>query len=208
MAKYSNFTDHELIVLVTENDHLAYTEIFDRYKVILYKHACKLLNDYEEANDVIQDTFVKLWEKRDSLNLNGSLSSYLYSAVRNRIFNLMSHQKVALKYLNSTFDFEARDSFIVEEDIMMKELAAIIESEIDALPPKMREVFRLSREKSSYKEVAQVLNISDKTVKQQVYNAVKILRLKMSSFLTLFLLLYIILSIHLDLIAEYFLHSI
>jgi RNA polymerase sigma-70 factor (ECF subfamily) len=182
MANQSKLTDHELATLLTEGDQIAFTEIFDRYKVMLYKHACKLLNNYDEANDVVQDTFAKLWEKRETLYINSSLSSYLYSAVRNRIFNLMSHQKVALQYLDSTFDFEARNNFIMDEQIMMKELAAIIENEIEALPPKMRTVFKLSRERSSYKEVAQILNISDKTVKQQVYNAMKILRLKMRPY--------------------------
>jgi RNA polymerase sigma-70 factor (ECF subfamily) len=187
MTNYSNFTDHELTVLLAEGDQIAFTEIFDRYKVILYKHACRLLNNYEEANDVIQDIFTKLWEKRDTINLKTSLSSYLYSAVRNRIFNLMSHQKVVSKYLEATYDFEDKGNYIVDEQIMMKELATIIEREIDALPPKMREVFKLSREKSTYKEIAQVLNISDKTVKQQVHNAVKILKVKVNSSLMLFL---------------------
>ena len=61
MKNYSEYTDHELAVFLTEGDQFAFTEIFNRYKVILYKHAFRLLNNQEEANDVIQDVFIKLW---------------------------------------------------------------------------------------------------------------------------------------------------
>ncbi|MGO4699600.1 RNA polymerase sigma factor, partial [Paenibacillus sp. 2TAB26] len=101
MTDYSEFNDSELANLLKEGNQYAYTEIFERYKGLLYKHAFRLLNDQEEANDIIQDLFLTLWQKKAELNFRTSLSSYLYSAVRNRIFDLISHQKVASKYLDS-----------------------------------------------------------------------------------------------------------
>ena len=189
MKNYSEYTDHELAVFLTEGDQFAFTEIFNRYKVILYKHAFRLLNNQEEANDVIQDVFIKLWQKKDALVFKVSLSSYLYTSVRNRIFDLISHQEVATKYVDSIRSFMKTGDYIVDEQIRMKELTAIIEKEIAALPKKMREVFELSRQDElSYKQIGQQLNISDKTVKQQVHNAVKILRLKLNSISAIFLL--------------------
>lgn len=187
MTDYSGFNDFELANLLKEGDQYAYTEIFERYKGLLYKHAFRLLNDQEEANDIIQDLFLTLWQKRSDLNFRTSLPSYLYSAVRNRIFDLITHQKVASKYLDSIKAFVEQGDYITDEQVRGNELSRIIEREIASLPPKMRKVFELSRAgELSYKEIGQQLNISDKTVKQQAYNAVKILKLKINSYLALF----------------------
>jgi RNA polymerase sigma-70 factor (ECF subfamily) len=187
MAKHRDLTDLELVAHLKKGDHVAYTEIFERYKVILYKHAYRLLGDEDESNDVIQDLFLTLWQKRTELNFKISLSSYLYSAVRNRIFDIITHQKVAAKYLASIKAFVEQGDYITDNHIRTKELSLIIEREIAALPPKMREIFELSRdERLSYKDIGQMLGISDGTVKQQVYNAVKILKLKINSYLALF----------------------
>lgn len=187
MTPYHQLSDHELTVLLKEGDQFAYTQIFERYKGILYKHAFRLLGDQEESNDVIQDLFLKLWHKRAEMNFNVSLSSYLYNAVRNRIFDIITHQKVATKYLDSIKAFVEQGDYITDNEIRAKELANIIEREIAALPAKMRIVFEMSREGNlSYKEIGEKLGISDKTVKQQVHNAVKILKLKITSYLSLF----------------------
>ena len=186
-SDYAKHTDRELTALLGQGDEYAYTEIFERYKALLYKHAYRLLRDEDEANDIISDLFLALWQKRGSLNLHVSLSSYLYSSVRNRVFDLMSHQKVIARYLDSIREFIDQGHYETDERIRAKELATIIEREIAALPPKMREVFELSRSgEFSYKEIGERLNIREGTVKQQVYNAVKTLRLKIHSFLVLF----------------------
>jgi len=196
MANYSKFTDQELAALLKEGDQVAYTEIFQRYKALLYKHAFRLLNEEHEVNDLIQDLFLSLWQKRDTIVFKTSLSSYLYSSVRNRIFDLITHKKVVARYIDSIRDFIEQGNYITDEQVRARELAVIIEKEITALPPKMREVFKLSREELSYKEIAQVLNISDKTVKKQVHNAVKILKLKVTSLLIIFLLFLTIILVN------------
>lgn len=186
-SKYAKHTDRKLAALLEQGDEYAYTEIFERYKVLLYKHAYRLLGDEDEANDIISDLFLALWQKRGSLNPQVSLSAYLYGSVRNRVFDLMTHQKVIARYLDSIREFITQGHYETDELIRAKELAAIIEWEIAALPPKMREVFELSRSgEFSYKEIGEMLNITEGTVKQQVHNALKTLRLKIHSFLVLF----------------------
>jgi RNA polymerase sigma-70 factor (ECF subfamily) len=181
MALYQSLPDSRLAALLKDGDALAYTEIFERYKILLYKHGFRMLDDQEDANDVIQDVFLALWQKRETLTIKTSLAAYLYQSVRNRIFDHLTHQKVIARYLSSIRDFIEAGQYITEEQIRARELATIIEAEIAALPQKMREVFELSRnEELSYRDIARKLNISDKTVKQQVYNAVKILRLKVN----------------------------
>ncbi|GAA0882190.1 RNA polymerase sigma-70 factor [Sphingobacterium siyangense subsp. cladoniae] len=166
---------------------MAYTEIFERYSEILLRHSYRLLADKEEAHDVIQDIFLILWDKRDTIALRTSLSSYLYTAVRNRIFDLLSHKKIVVRYADSISRFMVEGYSITEDTVMERELAALIEKEIDALPEKMRVVFLLNkREGLSYMEISEHLGITDQTAKQQVYKALKILKPKIDSFLTLF----------------------
>ncbi|MES2457991.1 MAG: RNA polymerase sigma-70 factor [Bacteroidota bacterium] len=186
-SKYANDTDEKLAALLKQGDQYAYTEIFERYKVLLYKHAYRLLGDEDEANDIVSDLFLALWQKRENLNPQASLSAYLYGSIRNRVFDLMTHQKVITRYLDSIREFMVQGHYQTDEHIRAKELAAIIEREIAALPPKMRKVFELSRSgELSHKEIGEMLNVTEGTVKQQVHNAVKTLRLKIHSFLVPF----------------------
>jgi RNA polymerase sigma-70 factor (ECF subfamily) len=187
MPDFSNFTDQQLITLFKKGDRDVYSEIFERYSRLLLRHAFRLLNNKDEAHDVVQDVFVNLWQKKESLDENYSLSSFLYAAVRNRIFNLLSHQKVVVKYAASFNQFMVEGYNITEDTIRENELAIIIEREIDLLPERMREVFLLNKKHGlSYKEIAEQLDISPDTAKQQVYKATKILKPKIDDFLSMF----------------------
>ncbi|HEY0669832.1 MAG TPA: RNA polymerase sigma-70 factor [Sphingobacteriaceae bacterium] len=184
MPGYHSYTDSELAGLIKQEDQLAYTELFDRYKGVLYSHAYRLLEDHDEAEDVIQDVFLTLWQKRMELEISGTLSSYLYVAVRNRIFKLFARKKVAQRYSASLQKFKGEDHNYTEEKLLERELAAIIEREVEALPEKMREVFLLTRDNTrSYKEIGAQLEISEKTVRNQVYNALQLLKVKINFFI-------------------------
>jgi len=187
LASYKHFSDQELISLFQTGDRIAYAEIFERYSRVLLRHAFRLLNNKTEAEDVVQEVFVLLWERRESIHLNGALSSYLYSSVRNRIFNLLSHQKVVLKYAESFNQFIVDGYNVTEDAVRERELANLIEREIDLLPERMREVFLLNKKQGlTYAEIGEQLNISPETAKQQVYKATKILKPKIDKFLTTF----------------------
>lgn len=184
---YSKFSDADLAALLTKADRKAYAEIFERYSPLLVAHAYRILSDEEEAGDIVQDVMLNLWEKRGQINTNLPISGYLYKAVRNRIFNLMSHKKVIGRYEESMIAYMEGTHVASDEQLREKELTAMLEKEIALLPEKMREVFVLYKmEELSYKDIAERLGISDKTAKQQVYNAVKILKTKIDIYLTLF----------------------
>lgn len=190
MNDYRKCSDPELMALISEDDNLAFAEIYQRYKGVLFLHAHRILDSEEEAKDVLQELFTTLWTKRNAIVLKGSLSSYLYGAVRNRIFDLIAHKKVEEKYIRSLATFIDQGEWVTDQELREKELAELIEKEIAGLPPKMREVFELSRKKNlSYQEIANELQISDKTVKKQVNNALQILRgkLDIAFILTVFL---------------------
>ncbi len=185
MSVYNKHTDSILVALLKEDNQRAYTEIFERYSKILVNHAYKILGDRDQANDVVQDVFLAIWNKRHEIVLTGSLSSYLYKATKNTILNHVAHEKVVSSYADSISNFIENDYVLADSGLREKELEAIIAKEIDQLPEKMREVFLLRKvEELSYEEIALQLNITDKTAKQQVYNSLKILRHKLKSLVS------------------------
>ncbi|WP_316799746.1 RNA polymerase sigma-70 factor [Pedobacter frigidisoli] len=180
MAIYQDHTDLQLAALLRNSDHAAFSEIYDRYWAVLYLHARKLLNNDEEARDVVQELFTTLWKKSGQIEFNVQLSSYLYKAIRNRIFKHIGRQKLVHDYQQSLADFINEGHIDTDTLVRERELSRLIEQQIQALPPKMREVFELSRKQHlSHKEISEKLGISEHTVKRQVSNALGILRDKL-----------------------------
>ncbi len=186
MNNYKTYTDLELLALCKAGDEMGFSEIYDRYWAVLYRHAYKLLKEKIAAQDVVQEVFVNLWDKISDLELQSSLSSYLYAVVRNRILNVIQKEKIHERYITSFGHFMDRSEAVTDHRIREQMLKEKIEQEVAHLPTRMRHVFELSRTQHlSYKEIARELNLSDKTVKKQVSNAIKILRLKLSGFISL-----------------------
>lgn len=190
MRDYSKLCDAELAALLNQGDELAFTEIYNRYKGVLYIHAFNRLRNVEEVNDIIHELFTTLWNKHDTLVFKTNLSNYLYTSVRNRIIDFIAHKKVESEYVSGFQDFidshEAATDYLLREN----ELSRIIEQEVSSLPVKMREVFELSRKyHHSHKEIANKLTLSEKTVKKHVNNALKILRVKLSMVIGLIYIL-------------------
>lgn len=176
--------DEELLKLIKEENVPAFDLIYERYFPLLYIYGCKIISNEEEVKDVLQEVFLYLWSK--DIDLKGSFSSYIYSAVRYKLFDHIDKQKVRENYTTSFQIFIDTHESLADDLVLEKELAYQIEKEIRNLPKRMQEVFVLSREgNKSYREIASHLDISDKTVKKQVSNALKILRSKLSYLLLL-----------------------
>jgi len=177
----SNLTDNELITLLKEGDKPAYTEIYNRYKTLLQSHGYRKLGDPEEVKDILQELFATLWTKREEIPVTTNLSGYLYTAMRNKVFNVLSHKQIEHKYVQSLQQFIDDGSYITNS-IREKEFELLIQKEINALPEKMKKVFLLSRkEHLSHKEISEKLTISEQTVSKQITNALKILRVKLGA---------------------------
>ena len=180
MAAYSAYTAQELAALLREGDGMAYTEIYDRYWPVMFRHSRKMLRDDDEAIDVVQDIFTTLWAKAAETVFTTSIRSFLYSATRNKVIDLINRNKVRTNYLANLQEFYDKGEFLTEDIIREKELINRIEMEVAKLPAKMRKIFELSRKHHlSYKEISEITNVAEGTVKKQVHNAIKILRLKL-----------------------------
>jgi RNA polymerase sigma-70 factor (family 1) len=179
MPAYRLLTDDEIFVLIKEGDHAAYTQLFNRFYGLLYIHALKILKDEDIAKDLVQELFEMIWLKKELLCFTGSISAYLYACIRNLVLNYIAHQKVRARYLESLGQFMGQADCRTDFHVREQQLKEIIEQEIDALPSKMAEIFRLSRnEQLSHKEIALKLKLSELTVKTQVKRALKILKPK------------------------------
>jgi RNA polymerase sigma-70 factor (family 1) len=189
MLSYSILPDKELVSLVREGDEASFAEIYNRFYGILYLHAYKRLNNEEEARDVIHELFTALWIKRESFEIETNLSGYLYSSIRNRILDIITHKKVEEKYIDSLQNYIDHDFNYADHLVRERDLAKLIEKEISFLPPKMREVFELSRKSHlSHKEIAILLGLSEQTVRTQIKKALKILRLRLGFWIYLLIL--------------------
>jgi len=174
-------SDMEIFEKFKNGSDAAFAEIYQRHWQRLYVHAYNMLDDEDEAKDIVQEIFTSFWLKGRGLDLKISLRTYFHSAVKNRILNMIEHNRIRNNYLNSLTDIlfsHNNTEFKLEEDERIK----LIDQEILYLPTKMRVIFELRRtEEFSYKEIGEQLGISDKTVKKQINNAIKILKVKMLS---------------------------
>jgi RNA polymerase sigma-70 factor (family 1) len=189
MASYSNNSDNELLQLLKESDHSAYTEIYKRYFYLLYVHAYKKLMDEEQAKDIVQDLFANLWFKREFDLPNANLAGYLFTSVRNKIFDLFAHQKVEAKYIQSLSDFmQSRQSISTDYRVRENELKVYIEKQIEALPPKMKLIFEMSRKDNlTHTEIAERLKTNTNNVSKQLNTALKVLKTKLGTIVLFFL---------------------
>ncbi|MDR6786065.1 RNA polymerase sigma-70 factor (family 1) [Pedobacter africanus] len=176
MDNYSVYTDQQLTETLRKGDQRAFAEIYNRYHALLFIHADSRLKNHDESGDIIQDVFAHLWEKREELNID-NLVGYLYKSVRNRIFNLIKHKKVITGYLEWFSLPDINQQEFADHLIREKQFSAMITAEIEALPPRERQVFELRRfENLSNKEVASRLDISEATAADYMKKAVKTLK--------------------------------
>lgn len=189
MVNYSNYSDPDLVLLLKEGDRNAFAEIYHRYKLVLHHHAWNKTRNDIDAQDVIQEIFSNLWVKREAIQIESNLSGYLYSSVRNHILNLFAKKQLQQKYIDSIQHYSQHGTAVTDHKVRESMLAAAIEKEIADLPPRMREVFELSRKQHlSHKQIAEIMGTTEQTVKKQMSNALKHLRKKIGFFAYLYLL--------------------
>ncbi|MCS4163600.1 MULTISPECIES: RNA polymerase sigma factor [Sphingobacterium] len=153
--------------------------LYEEYWESLFKQMMRILLDEDEAADVVQQTFLDLLEMKEKIPEIKSVKSFLFIMGRNLAFKKLRRKLVSDNYRDFYANQYKEASSLIEEWIVFKELDDLIEKEIDKLPHKMKEIFILSRHaEMTYSEIAKKLNISDKTVKKQISNALKLIRLK------------------------------
>ena len=177
--------DHILFDQIKKGDEKAFEALFRAHYPFLCHYAAMLLKDASAAEEIVQELFVRLWERREDTSIDTSVKNYLYRAVKNHCINYVRHSKIKEEYLRGVQSDQ--NDFSYEESESQNELMQKIEESIASLPEKRREIFRLSRQEGlKYREIAARLNVSIKTVETQMGYAIKSLRELLKDFLPIF----------------------
>jgi RNA polymerase sigma-70 factor (family 1) len=173
--------EHTILIEIKNGNEQAFENVFKNYYQSLCRYAVGILNDKDEAEELVQNMFVNYWEKREVIAINVSLKSYLFKTVNNLCLNNLKHQKVKKNY--EQYSFNTMD-LVSKNDNFKDDLQNQINIAIENLPPQCKLIFTMSRfEDLKYREIAEVLDISEKTVENQMGKALRIMREKLSEYL-------------------------
>jgi len=177
-------SDNYLTESLIKQDEAAFEQVFKTHFKNLHAYAYTIIREETAAEEVVQQVFFKLWERSKGLSIQGSVSAYLYRAVYNESLNHLKHRKVQSRYEQYFTHTMKNENDAAGKQISMKELHSKLNRALNELPEQCRTVFQLSRfEELRYREIADHLGISVKTVENQMGKALKILRTKLIEFL-------------------------
>ena len=172
---YSRIADEQLFILVKQDNRGAFEELYNRYWFYLLDCACKPLRSRERAQDIVQEIFISLYQRRKSIELALSLKAYLCKALRFKIFNEFRARLVRDGYQKSLLPAEGGVDFASMYEA--KELEQTIDRSVGRLPEKCKMVFLLSRQGNlSYKDISGELSISVSTVEKHISKALRLIR--------------------------------
>ena len=171
MIKTNYISEEELILALNEGDLQAFNQLFDRYGKRLYHFSMGYLKSAENAEEMVQDVFMKIWDNRLELSAQKSIESYFFTIARNGILNTIRKSKSEQAYLNYEKINPGKNVFL-DEELDFNELERAYHRVIEQLSPRRREIFKLSRMQSlTNAEIAQKMSISVKTVENQMTSA-------------------------------------
>lgn len=178
------YTDQQLMELLKQGDEKALEILFKKYYGSLTRFANNIIKDKASAEDMVQEVFMKIWNNCSRIEIKSSLKAYLFTATRNHCFNLLRsvNQNV---FIDAAMENETMISANDAEERMAAKLLDLkIQEAIELLPEKCKLTFQLSRfEELSYKEIAEAMDVSVKTVENQMSKALATLRLHLKPFL-------------------------
>lgn len=192
VAEQVSTTEKLLIILIKSGDSAAFSSLFSAYYKDLVLFTGRITKDIVSSEEIVQDTFVKLWEDRESLNITSSLKSYLLKIVQNRCIDWYRHKKIVQKH----FDLVSQKSLPLYYDtdsyILYSELQEKIDAILVSLPEDISEAFRMNRFKGlKYNEIAERKGVSVRTIEVRIGRALHLLRKHLAEY---FYLIIFILS--------------
>ncbi len=189
MREYSSYTDEQVLHFTGESDPHAFTEIYRRYAKELYLIAWNGTRDRDKAEDIVQEVFVSLWQRRRQVEI-AVLKAWLLQAVRFQVLKAFRQEKADAGFIERL----AHVSQVINESdpAVLKELQELIPAVIHSLPTDQQEIFRMHREgQLTYREIAEKLGISVKTVEKKMSLALKHIRLGLDESITVLAVIYL-----------------
>ncbi len=195
MSEKNKNTDQKLVKTLKKGDVFAFNELFHKYSQKVYNFSIKHLENEEDVKDLVQEIFMKIWDKRKEIDANKSFNGFLFTITLNLIRNYfrkkVKDRKLVNKWLEETEPYSDSTKLSIE----FRSLEKVVNTIVEQLPPKRRMVFRLSRNEGiSNDDIARRMNIQKKTVENHLNLALRYLRerLQEQSFLVIlfFVLFY------------------
>lgn len=184
-----NLENTEILAGLKNSDKQVFEQLFRSCYVPLCNYAAGIVSDKDEAEDIVQQTMITFWEKRETIEITTSVKLYLYRAVHNQALNKIRHDKVRQVYSKDVQSAGEQESEAASGKILQQEMQAKIAEAINQLPDQCRTVFQLSRfENLKYLEIANHLGISVKTVENHMGKALRLMRISLKDYLPLCLL--------------------
>ena len=183
-------SEKEVVSKLQIGDKGIYKQLFQSNYKNLVLYAKKFVMDTEVARDIVQDVFIYIWEKRQNINIDRSLSNYLFRAVHNASINFLKRESTKQEYIRHFLidlnkgSYKTAASENAHEIVVHKDLLERIEMIIETLPEQCRNIFKMSRFRGlKNKEIAEIYAISPRTVETQIYRALKVLKENLRSYL-------------------------
>jgi len=183
-------SNSELILLIQKDDRVAFYHIYERYSKRLYGFVLRYIKQNEDAEEIVQEVFVKIWESRNKIDAYSSFESFLFTIAYNTTISLLRKRTNEQKYLEHLKSIQQpNNSPDLIDEIQYNELNNRVQALLNELTPRQKEIFQLSREEGlSHDEIAKKLDISVNTVKKHMGNTLAFLRSQIDSNLTINLL--------------------
>lgn len=176
MGDTSIQVDKKVVELLRVGDIEAFEKVFFTFADRLYYFAFRYLRNQHDAEEIVQDVFVKLWENRAKLNEQLSFSGYIFTIARNTIFNQNRKKVNEQAYQEYVKVFLDNSTSKTEDDLIYSDIKAIVDKVVEDLPPQRKLIYKMSREKGlSYREIAQELGLSERTIEAHIRLALKTL---------------------------------
>ncbi len=185
MLTANDYTDSQLLDQLRNDDDSAFTAIYRRYWEKLYAAACRKLGHHHEAEEIVQEIFLDLWKRRQTIAVTGDLAAYLAVAVKYKVINTLAlkHRRLTAQHNDAIQNKDIQAPDWLEYRMIEEQLAETIEQ----LPEKCRLVFILSRSAGmNHKQIASTLGIAEKTVESHISKALRSLRTAFQSLLSFF----------------------
>lgn len=181
---HMNLTDFYIQKKIQDGDIREFERLFNRYYEPLCRHAHKIVNDMDTAEDIVQEFFYQFWKNRDTFNMKLSLNAYLYQAIRNNALHYLRHLDVRESFAREmTNEYHGIGMAENQEDVEMHELNRAIQTTLQQMPERCSRIFRMNRfEGKKYREIAEILSVSVKTVEADMGKALQMFRKSLKDF--------------------------
>lgn len=189
MQTIQGISEKDLITRFKSGDQTAFELLFHFYYPGLVMYSTQFTTDRVEAEEIVQDFFVRFWQKRQQFIPADSLKSYLFLSVKNGSLNFLKHKKIEEQYIKDMIELANHHLVFDPELYVASELQEKVKEAVDLLPEKCREIFIMSRFRGmKNEEIAEELHLSKRTVETQISKALKVMKVELKDYAGLLML--------------------